>query len=290
MLNDFLSLLVEFQYIGKIIWSVLWILLVVILINVLNRIYYRAIKDNKTYHSVKKTSTYTLATLLLVILLFLWMDSSDNLATYAGLLSAGIAISLKELFSNIAGWLFILSRKPFKIGDRILISDQKGDVIDIRIFQFSLMEVSSNEMGEQSTGRIVDVPNYYILVHPLLNYTKGFEYIWNEVQILLTFESDWRLAKSILNQMIHSKNFENIADVDSQIKNAAKRYSIHYSNLTPIVYTNVKESGVELTIRYLCAPKKKRHTVNAIWEEVLTMVEDHEAIGLAYPTRRVLNY
>lgn len=290
MLNEMMTFLSEFAYTGKIIWTVVWIAVFVILIRILNGVLFRTIKDNKTYHQVRKTSTYTLVFLVIVILIFLWMDSSDNLATYAGLLSAGIAIALKELFSNIAGWIFISTRKPFKEGDRVKISDQKGDVIDIRIFQFSLMEVSGSEEGEQSTGRIIDVPNYYILIYPLLNYTKGFEYIWNEVKVLLTFESDWRVAKRILNEMIHSKNFENISDVDVQIKNAAKRYMIHYSSLTPIVYTDVKDSGVELTIRYLCSPKKKRHTVNAIWEEVLMMVEDNSTIDLAYPTRRVLNY
>jgi len=288
--NTVMQKLYGFKYTDKIVWSLIWLVLYLVVINLFNRILFRTIKDNKTYHQVKKPVNYSLTFLLVIIMLMLWMESSQSIITYAGLLSAGIAIALKELFSNMAGWVFIATRKPFKPGDRILIAGQKGDVIDVRIFQFSLMEVSDENLGEQSTGRIIDVPNYYILLHPLVNYTKGFEYIWNEINVLLTFESDWRQAKDSLNNLIHSKSFQDIAEVDAQIREAAKTYMIHYSNLSPIIYTNVRDSGVELTIRYLCGPKQKRQTINTIWEEILGLVEGNKDIELAYPTRRVLNY
>lgn len=288
-MNDFMSAVVTSGYTVKIIWSIIWLVAIVIANKMISRILFKTIKDNGTYHQAKKTANYSLSVVLIIVLIFIWMESTKNLATYAGLLSAGVAISLRELFSNMAGWVFIVTKKTFRVGDRILIGDQKGDVIDIRLFQFSLMELSASDDGEQSTGRIIDVPNYYILTYPLINYTKGFEYIWNEIKVLLTFESDWKGAKKLLEEIITDKEFHEMTEVDSQIKNAAKRYRIHYSTLTPIVYTDVKDSGVQLTLRYLCAPKQKRTTVNIIWEEVLEMIDTHEDIDLAYPTKRVVN-
>lgn len=288
-MKEFLDFATTNGYTEKVIWSLIWLVAIIIMIKMINRILFKAIKDNGTYHQAKKTTDYSLSILLIIVLIFIWMESTKNLATYIGLLSAGIAISLKELFSNMAGWVFIMVKKSFKVGDRILIGHQKGDVIDIRVFQFSLMEVSADEEGEQSTGRIIDVPNYFILTYPLVNYTKGFEYIWNEIKVLLTFESDWKYAKTLLEGIINDKEFHEVTEVDSQIKNAAKRYRIHYKTLTPIVYTDVKESGVQLTLRYLCAPKQKRTTVNIIWEEVLQMIDTNANIDLAYPTKRVIN-
>lgn len=283
------EIFIAIQPYEKLIWSVLWIIMTIVAVKVVNRILFKTIKDNKVYHLAKRATNYTIIGVMSIIILSLWLESADNLATYIGLLSAGVAIALKELFSNMAGWLFIVFRKPFKQGDRILINEQKGDVIDIRIFQFSLMEVSAEDDGEQSTGRIVDVPNYFILMYPLVNYTKGFDYIWHEIKVVLTFESDWKLAKALLEKVINDKDFYDITEVDGQIKNAAKQYMIHYKNLTPIIYTDVKDSGVQLTLRYLCAPKQKRTTVNTIWEEVLHIIDEQPTIDLAYPTRRVIN-
>ncbi len=275
--------------IGRFLWSIIWLFGLLIINKVIGRIIFKAIKDNRKYHATKKWITYTGAGILAIIWLGIWMDASLDIATYAGLLSAGIAIALRDLFSNIAGWMFISLRKPFEIGHRIMIHDQKGDVIDIRVFQFTLMEVSSVEDGEQSTGRMIDVPNAYILTHPLHNYTKGFEYIWNEIKVLLTFESDWKLAKDLFEELLHSTEFEKSNDVNHQIRNASKKFSIYVGKLTPIIYMDVKDNGVQLTLRYLCAPKQRRNTVNVLWSEILEVIEANESIELAYPTRRVVN-
>ncbi len=170
-----------------------------------------------------------------------------------------------------------------------MIGTQKGDVIDKRLFQFTLMEVSSYEEGEQSTGRIVDIPNGFVFIHPTINYTKGFEYIWNEIRILLTFESDWKKAKKLLFNIANKDTEITTERVSKQIKDASKKYMIHYNILTPIVYTDVKDSGIQLTVRYLCEPKQRRTTSNKVWEDALVMIEENEDINLAYPTKRVIN-
>ena len=86
-------------------------------------------------------------------------------------------------------------RKPLKVGDRVQIGDVTGDVIDIRIFQFSVIEIGNWVDADQSTGRIIHIPNGTIFIKWQANYTAGFEYIWNEIPVLVTFESDWKTAK-----------------------------------------------------------------------------------------------
>ena len=274
---------------GKIIWSIIVILVFVGFSRGFKNLAYSRISDSKNYYPIKQKINYISGVFIVFFLVFIWLNSMNNLTTYIGLLSAGIAISLKELFTNIAGWMFIESRKPFYVGHRIKIGDQKGDVIDIRLFQFSLMEVSSFEEGEQSTGRIVDIPNGYIFMYPTINYTKGFEYIWNEIKVLLTFESNWEKAKKKLLEIAYQETEITTSEVEDQIQLASKKYMIHYKKLTPIVYTDCKDSGVQLTIRYLCKPKKRRSSTNKIWEEILRYVKDTDDVDLAYPTKRVIN-
>jgi len=212
-----------------------------------------------------------------------------SLTTFLGLASAGVAIAMHDTIANLAGWFFIISRRPFKVGDRIQIGEIAGDVIDIRIFQFSVVEIGNWVDADQSTGRIVHVPNNKVLREPLANYQIGFEYIWHEIPVLITFESDWIKAKKLLEK-IASENAEHLsAGAQEQIRRAAKRYLIFYGALTPIVYTTVKDSGVLLTVRYLVNPRQRRTTQQQIWEAILNAFEKEDNIELAYPTTRFYN-
>lgn len=274
---------------AKLICSILVVIVGFLLSRGIKNISYKLLKDSKKFYRIKHKLNLLTGIIIFTSLLYIWFDSISDLTTYIGLLSAGIAVALREIFTNIAGWLFIESRKPFSVGHRISIGNQKGDVIDKRIFQFTLMEVSSFEEGEQSTGRIIDVPNAFVFMHPIINYTKGFEYIWNEIKVLLTFESNWRKAKELLLAIVDKEAAKTVEHVSEQIKEASRTYMIHYKNLTPIVYTDIKDSGIQLTIRFFCEPKRRRIVTNKVWEEILEMLEDNEDIQLAYPTKRVVN-
>jgi small-conductance mechanosensitive channel len=103
---------------------------------------------------------------------------------------------------------------------------------------------------------------------------------------LITFESNWKKAKTILQEIV-SKHAEHLSDTTGKkIFEARKNYMIYYRNLNPIVYTKVKDSGVQFTMRYLCNPRKRRGSENEIWEEVLTQFVKHNDIELDYRTTR----
>ncbi|WBW97276.1 mechanosensitive ion channel family protein [Oceanirhabdus sp. W0125-5] len=286
-MNELMMLISDNHILHKLIWTTIGIIFSILISKTINRILYSKIKDNKTYYNTRKKVLYTFTTIFIVYCIFLWSDSMLSLTTYFGLLSAGIAITLKDIFSNTAAWLFIVIRKPFEVGDRIIINEQRGDVIDIRMFQFTLIEVTSHEEGEQSTGRIIDIPNNYIFTNASINYSKAFKYIWNEIKVLITFESDWKKAKDILTDIVNEKAIHISKEASHRIREAERKYRIHYDKLTPIVYTNVRESGVELTLRYLCEPRQRRTSVNNIWEDILDKFALEENINLAYPTIRV---
>jgi small-conductance mechanosensitive channel len=203
-----------------------------------------------------------------IFIIPLWIDHGDGLTTYLGLVSAGIAISLKDPLTNLVGWAFILWRRPFRVGDRIQIGEKAGDVIDVRIFQFSLMEIGNWVQADQSTGRIIHIPNGLVFTQPLSNYSSGFKYIWNEIPVTITFESKWEKAKNILLQIAARHNVEP-EDLQGQKKAADEEYYLFYTHLTATVYTRVVGHGVELTIRYLCDPRQRRGSAQAIWEDVL---------------------
>ncbi len=167
---------------------------------------------------------YAAVTLLLLLLGRVWIHGFEAFLTYLGILSAGIAIALSDVLKNFAGWLFLIWRRPFSIGDRIQIGEIMGDVIDMRIFQFTILEVGNWVKADQSTGRIIHVPNGKVFTEPTANFYSGFEYIWSELPVLVTFESDWRRAKQILAE-IADRHGAHLSDAaEKRIHEAATRY------------------------------------------------------------------
>jgi small-conductance mechanosensitive channel len=237
-------------------------------------------------HSLRKTISYVMAFMAVLLLSPLWIENLQGMATFLGLVSAGLAIALQGPLSNLAGWLYLIWRRPFEIGDRIEIGGTGGDVIDISLFQFTLLEIGNWVHADQSTGRVVYIPNRKIFDHHQANYTKGFDYIWHELEITITFESNWQKAKEILGD-IATRDAANLStDAAEHIRRAAQRFAIVYSKLTPIVYLKVIDYGVLLTIRYLCEPRHRRSTEQAIWEDILQEFAAHPDIQFAYPTQR----
>ena len=112
------------------------------------------------------------------------------------------------------------------------------------------------------------------------------QYIWNEIGVLVTFESNWKRAKEILTEVVETHAREVVEEAEQQMHKASRQFMIFYSTLTPTVYTAVKDSGVMLTMRYLTHPRRRRGTAQAIWEDVLTRFAEHDDIDLAYPTMR----
>jgi len=139
-----------------------------------------------------KTANYVVGISLAFVLLRIWLGGLTGLAASIGIISAGLAIALHEPLTNLVGWFFLTMRRPFVVGDRIQIGDRAGDVIDLRLFAFSLVEIGNWVDAEQSTGRILHIPNGRIFKDALANYTQGFNFIWDEIPVTVTFESDWR--------------------------------------------------------------------------------------------------
>lgn len=234
----------------------------------------------------RKTTIYVSSILFIIIAGKIWLDGISHLLTYMGLLSAGVAVALKNPIENMAGWWFILWKRPFDVGDRIQIGDQKGDVIDQSLMMFSLMEIGTWVDSDQSTGRIIHVPNGEVFRKTIANYHQGFRYIWNEIPVLITFESDWREADKLLTDIVKKHSMNVSEKATEEMEKAAHKFMIFYQILTPIVYTSVQDSGVQLTIRYLCEPKKRRDTEHRLWRHILAEFEKNDGINLAYPTTR----
>ncbi len=271
---------------NNLIASVVGLVLVSALRMGATRLINQQIDDPRLRYAWRKWISYFCYGLYGFALVVMWVPDMRGLSTFLGLFSAGLAVVLRDPLVNLVGWLFILWRQPFQMGDRIQVGHHSGDVIDIAVFQFTLLEIGNWVEADQSTGRIIHVPNGQVFQQAIANYSQGFKYIWNEISVLVTFESDWETAKKILLTQVntHAEHLSSIAE--QHLRQAGHKYMIFYSKLTPTVYTTVKESGILLTMRYLCEPRQRRGTEQELWEGVLREFAKNRDISLAYPTQR----
>ncbi|RII30413.1 MAG: mechanosensitive ion channel protein MscS [Geobacter sp.] len=262
-------------------WTLRWLIL---------KWVWRRTESSTLRYQWRKITNYTSFSLAMLLLGRIWFEEFQTVATFLGLLSAGIAIALKDPLVNIAGWIFILWRRPFDVGDRIQIGAYAGDVIDKRVFQFTLMEIGNWVHADQSTGRIVHIPNGKVFVDPQVNYTRGwFDYIWNEIPVLVTFESDWKKAKALIQRIVTDYSGYLTPLAEQKMRESSREFVIVAPNLAPSVFTTVEESGVLLTARHLCEPRHRRESVQAIWEQILEAFASCDDIDFAYPTQRFYN-
>lgn len=272
--------------------STLAVLLVITALKVVFQLIVRRhVEDERAAFHWRRAINYLLTAIGLILLVRVWVTEFANLGTFLGLLGAGLAVALGDLLKDLAGWVFILSRRPFQIGDRIQIGEHMGDVIDVRLFNTYILECGNWVDADQSTGRMILLPNGMIFDQPVANFTRGFEQIWDEIAVLVTFESDWRKAKQILAEIGRRRAEPLARDVEQQVKKTAEEHMVFFRNFKPIVYTSVRDSGVLLTLRYLTPARHRRGNQERIWEEILDAYGGEDTIDFAYPSQRYfLNY
>lgn len=192
---------------------------------------HRRIDDAAVWYRTRKALSYTTTVIGIVVVATIWFDGS-GVVTYLGFLTAALAIALGDVVKNFAGWLYIVLRRPFRLGDRIELAGHTGDVVDIRVFRFAMLEVGGRV--RQVTGSMLHMPNGMVFTEPLTNYSEGFAYIWHEIPVLVTFESDWEAAEALVLEAVKEASAAISPDqVAQQLRQTATEYRFHITDLAP---------------------------------------------------------
>ncbi|MDH5716764.1 MAG: mechanosensitive ion channel family protein [Spirochaetia bacterium] len=262
----------------KILYTVILIIIIGLIKTFILKVMVKRVHDSTARLQWQRTIGYIFFFLSILILLPIWLPSLHSVATFLGIFGAGVLIVFKEVFLNIAGWVFILSRKPFVPGNRIQIDDAIGDVLDQRIISFSMIEVKPRSEGGQSTGRIIHVPNSKIFTDLVHNASKDFALNWNEIYVYLSANSDWKKAVELLEKIAET-TLEKINPDDKRLKDAEKNFAIKYKKINPSVYVDVDENKIRLTIRHLTDPLKTRFITDKLWRSILEEFSQVENIN-----------
>ena len=228
----------------------------------------------------RKNSTYLSLSASVILLFLVWLPSIGNILTFFSIVGTGFIIVNKEILLNLGGWFYIVIRRPFETGNRIRVGNYIGDVIDIRLQDFSMLEVMPREEGGQSTGRVLRVPNGLLFTHPLANSSMEFAYFWNEIAVKLKPDSDWKKALAILEE-IAVYHADHVQENDPGLADAESFYAIRYRSVKPRVYIEYRNGGIYLNLRHLTDPRKIREDSDFLWRKILGRFEKEKRIELS---------
>jgi len=248
------------------------------------RVVDRYIDEAERKYRIGKLISRSMAVLALLLIVALWSQRLSALLTILTIIGAGTAVALRDVLLSFAGWLNISLSAPYRQGDRIEVNGVRGDVVDIRVLHTVLMEIGNWVQADQSTGRLIRIPNNWVYQHDVANYTRGFGFVWNEIEITVTFRSDWKAARDILQELAET-HVESVQEkAEDQLRHLAREHLVHYEVLTPYVYLSLTDHGVKLTLRHLTPVRGRRNIRHNLTVEVLQRFREHGGIELAYPT------
>jgi small-conductance mechanosensitive channel len=276
----------------KLILSVLIILFQAIAHRLLLWIVIRRLPEDSPYiYPLRKAVGYGVNIVAFLLLFAVWVERLGDLSVAVGILAAGLAFALQEVIGSFAGWLTIISGRPFAVGDRIETGGIRGDVVDVGILRTTVMEIGNWLNGDHNTGRIVTVSNAFIFKEPLYNYSVYLHFIWDEISVPVTYESDWKRAIEIMLESIRqNQHYQGLLpQAEEQRRQARRKLAVKLTPLEPRVFVRLTDNWIELGIVYPVDIDIRRAFRSEVGEHILKAFKE-AGITIASQTVAIVQF
>jgi small-conductance mechanosensitive channel len=272
-MNDFVKEVISLSLVGKCIAAVVGILFIYATFRVLEQSLPKRFGRADARYKVRKFVVYCGYLAILLFLAILFEDRLGRLSFALGVAGAGVAVALQDVLASIAGAFSIGFSKLYTVGDRIQIGDTRGDVIDIGLLRTTLMETGNWVSKDLYNGRIVRIPNSTILKGSVFNYSQGFRFIWDEIKVALTGDSDPQLARAMLLKVAKEAIGEYLFEAQSSWKSMSEYYQSQNPPLEPTVALVVNSGSLEFTVSYVVDYTKR----TAMQDQLFTKIAQEVA-------------
>jgi len=234
--------------------------------------------DKRRRHRAR--SVLRLAFLVVAAIAVLGVATDRWVPALVSLGVAGVAVSLalQQPLLSLLGWVYVMTKQPYQVGDRVRIGDSKGDVIDVDYLVTTLWEVNGELVStNQPSGRHITVPNSVVLTSHVVNFSREeFPYVWNELPVQVAYETDLAFAKSLLQETTEEYLGEQMAREVERFRRQLAETPVELEvQDRPSVNVKQGESWVELRVRYLVSPKRAQRVRNDLYDRVLEAFNEH---------------
>ena len=250
-METLLQRLVSLSLGTKLVCAVFGILVVHATFRLLERPLPRHFHERDARYRVRKFLVYGGYAVVILFVTVLFEDRLRRISFALGVAGAGVVVALQDVIASFAGWIAIDLSNLYTVGHRIQIGETKGDVIDISIMRTTVMETGSWVSGDLYSGRVVRIPNSYVLKGLVFNYSQGFRFVWDEVKVPLTTNSDQHLAREVLLGVAKETVVEYLAEAERSWKKVSDNFRLENPSLEPTVTLVVNSGSLEFTLSYV---------------------------------------
>ncbi|MDS0282963.1 mechanosensitive ion channel family protein [Haloarcula onubensis] len=205
-----------------------------------------------------------------------------------GVVGFAVTFALQQPLFSLIGWLYIMVKRPYQVGDRVAIEDSKGDVVEVSFLVTTLWEINGGLVSSnQPSGRIITLPNSVVLSSHVMNYTReDFPFVWNELSVQVAYETDIDYATETMRAIADDYLGDEMA---ARIGRYRERLSETPVELEvqdrPTVNVVQQESWVEFRLRYLVHPRRGQRVKNELYRRILDAFND-EPERVQFPVSR----
>ena len=270
------------------------LLAVVALLLLLRFLVARFVEDPDRRYAANRSLSIAMTLVLTIGLAIVFLRQFPHLFTGIGVVLAGVAIALQEVILSFFGFFAIRGARGYRVGDWVRIGDYYGEVVDIGLLVTILEEVTPfgtiGNRGGAKTGALTWINNNAIFREKMTNFTRGFPYIWCAVDYTVTFESNWERGEETLIEIVES--IDEIVTTAKlarkRVTEAARTFAIKVDDTAPRVRTWTADSGIELRLRFMAHPRRRRTLIDTVNRDVIRAFTAAEDIDFAYNTLRVI--
>jgi small-conductance mechanosensitive channel len=246
------------------------------------------IKEPKARYSFRKAVSILYFVVLVLALSRIWVEHTETLLVSYGLVAAGVAIALQDFFKNFVGGIIIFVTGIYRVGDRIELNQKCGDVIDIGIMYTTLLELREWVAGDQATGRLTVIPNGYVLSSIVNNYTKDNNFIWDELAIPITYDSDWKEAVTTIQRIVGNETRNMAEQAEQEILKLTEKYYLSIRAVEPGIYLSLTDNWITFNIRYITDVRQRRVVRSTLSQMILEEIQKSAKVRIASTTLDII--
>ena len=238
-------------------------------------VYFIGRVQNAVYqYNLKRVSRLVLWLVIAFFVLTLFFQNWYTAVVSFGLLSLILGFALQTPITSFIGWVYILVREPYRVGDRIKIGNATGDVLDVSYLDTTLWEFGGDYLStEHPSGRIIKFPNSTVLSSPVYNYTWPlFPYIWNEIRFQVAYNADLEFISKTMKEVTEQEVGEAMMKQVAVFREILAQTPVNHLEVQerPVVLFRVNDNTwVEAIVRYLVHPKEAGRVKSRLIVELL---------------------
>ncbi|HEV8429419.1 MAG TPA: mechanosensitive ion channel family protein [Pyrinomonadaceae bacterium] len=225
-------------------------------------------------YNLKRVSRLVLWLVIAFFVLTIFFQNWYTAVVSFGLISLILGFALQTPITSFIGWVYILVREPYRVGDRIKIGNATGDVIDVNYLDTTLWEFGGDYLStEHPSGRIIKFPNSTVLSSPVYNYTWPlFPYIWNEIKFQVAYNSDLQFVAATMKEVAEQEVGEAMMKQVAVFREILAHTPVNQLEVQerPVVLFRVSDNTwLEAIVRYLVHPKEAGRVKSRLILELL---------------------